>query len=192
MSHLYDPAYAVANLVTGQRLLVVCCLFYLAWWAVAFRPGRRHGQSLPAIVILLAGAIVTGATGLCMSFVSVLDAPGERIVPGCTILALGIGLFLVLLAVTVLALGRRFTCELFLIVGWTALEYAAVDVLRSAGRMTHAGAVAMDVALALAFVVSVVMYALYYRLRGRHGYVAGMVPLVSEGVSMLLLLAVTA
>lgn len=44
------------DIVFGQVALVVCCLVYLAWWGVAFRPGGGSGGWLG--YALLAGTIV--------------------------------------------------------------------------------------------------------------------------------------
>lgn len=53
---LFSLPLSLRDIVLGQSLLVACCLVYLAWWCVAFRPGVAAGGWLG--YALLAGTMV--------------------------------------------------------------------------------------------------------------------------------------
>ena len=176
----------VRQLLRGDVLMIGCCIFYLLWWVIAFRPvgavrGLKSGWLLiPAFILGIAAlaAIVQGAEGT--------DA-AHAFFTGQTVLMAGVLAYVVLLLYTGIALHRQVTTELFLIVGWTALAFLEVNALCSLGTVSRTGAVALFVLALLFAAVSMVCYLLFYGLDERAGYVDGMVPLILVGIYMLVL-----
>lgn len=175
----------------GDVLLVGCCVFYLLWWILAFRPagavkGMRSGWLLiPAFLLGIAAVIliVQGAGGA--------DA-ARSFFSGRAVLLAGAASYAVLLIVTQLAFHRQVTTELFLIVGWTALAFLESNALYGLEIITRSGAAALFAAAVIAAVAGMVCYLLYYGLDNRAGYVDGMIPLILVAVYMTVLAALIA
>lgn len=180
---LYDSGAAYQNLRLGQLALLVCCVFYVAWWAVAFRPVKK--RRLTALtVVLLALAVVFGGFGLCASFIAVNVAPTPPSM-NLELVCLVAGLtFIALYALTYLVFRRRFTCELFLIVLLTVVEICAADVFAAGGYLSAGGERTVFLVLALASLISLVFYVLYYRLGPVASYVTAMIPLFASGAAI--------
>lgn len=176
-----DPC--TGKLFWGNILLVVCSAFYLAWWTAAFRPkgaSKGFGTNL-----LLLAAIAAGIGAVVFMAQGISTAPHPvALFPSGLILWGGIVVYLILLAVTALLLKRQVTTELFLIIGWAMLELSAIDALYGAGRTAFPAAVFLIVVIAVAVVVSMVCYLLYYRLEQTAGYIDGMIPLIVDAVAM--------
>lgn len=171
----------------GHLSLIGCCLFYLIWWWMAFRPGSVPGA---ARVTGLAGVLlgITAACGVVGLVLVVLGirggAPGAVLLPGGWIAGGGAVLYLALLALTALLLHRPVTTELFLIVGWAVLETAAVSTLYGTGALGRGTAIGLLAVVAEAFAAGMVCYLLYYRLSAWAGFVSGMIPLAVDAVAM--------
>ncbi len=62
----------------GQGLLIICCVFYLIWWGVAFHPnhGDSHTSGLEGILLLITAAF--GLTGLVFNMLGIIKIPTER------------------------------------------------------------------------------------------------------------------
>ena len=170
----------------GDILLVGCCVFYLLWWALAFKPtgavkGMRSGWLLipafilgiTAVVIIIRGA---GKVDTANTFFSAR-----------TVLLAGMISYAVLLLVTQFALHRQVTTELFLIVGWTALIFLEVNALYGLEIITRNGAAVLFAAAVAATLLSMICYVLYYGLDTWAGYVDGMIPLLLAAVFMAVL-----
>lgn len=171
----------------GHVLLVVCCVFYLAWWYVAFRPGAAPGGAKS--VVLLALAAAAGIAGLVMAILGIRDAPHAvtpALLPGALVLGGGVALYVILLLVTWLGCKRPVTTELVLIVGWAVLELCALNALYGGGRLARGPAIAFCWVVAAAFIISMVCYVLYYKLAAWPGFISGMIPLATEGLTMAL------
>lgn len=82
---------------------------------------------------------------------------------------------------------RFVTTELFLIVGWTMLEASILNRLAGSGILFGAKLICMIGVIAFAFVISMVLYVAYYRMEDMKAFYAAMVPLITEGVSMSVL-----
>ena len=53
---LFSLPLSLRDIVLGQSLLVDCCLVYLAWWCVAFRPGvAARAVTVRATMVALHG-----------------------------------------------------------------------------------------------------------------------------------------
>jgi len=160
----------------GNLLLVVCCAFYLIWWLLAFRPvNPLSGTGW----LLLPAAAAGLASVICITQgITALGAKAEVLVPGKVILIGGLTAFIILLAVTSLALHRPVTTELFLIVGWCTMILSEVNALFGSGLFPKNAAVTIMIVILAAAVVSLVCYVLYYKLDAVAGYYAGTAPLL--------------
>lgn len=177
---------ASRQMFLGDLLLVGCCVFYLLWWILAFKPtnpigGMKSGWLLiPAIFLGIAAValMIRGANGVdaSVSFFS-----GKAVLVG------GVVAYVALLLVTGIVFHRQVTTELLLIVGWAALALFEANALYGLGIVTRNGALALFVVAVLFAIVSMVCYVLYFGLSDRLGYVDGMVPLVLVALYMVAL-----
>ena len=67
------------------------------------------------------------------------------------------------------------------------LEVWAIDVLNATGNLSATRFSIMSAILAIAFIVSIVLYVAYYRMEEMKAFYAAMVPLVAAEVSMICL-----
>lgn len=166
----------------GNLLLLVCCIFYLAWWVLAFRPenpvkGMRSGWLLiPAAAAGLSGVIiiVSGINGTPMS-----NAPFSSMHIWLT----GAAVYFVLLIATSALLKRPVTTELFLIVGWATLVTAEANALYAANMLGALQAIILCAVTAVFAAISIICYLKYYDLDSIRGYVDGAVPLILVGIA---------
>ena len=169
------------QILTGNIFLIFCCLFYLAWWLIAFKPegavkGIRSGWLLiPAAACGLAAVIM-----ICRGISK--TAKEERLIPVLLIFAAGVIVYFVLLAGTWFIMKRQVTTELFLIVGWTALATAEVSALFACGSYSKTAAIIFIVFIIIMAAVSMVCYLLYYNLDSVKGYIDGIIPLAIVAV----------
>lgn len=178
----------LCEIFSGNLLLLICTLFYLAWWAVSFRP-NSSGSS--AGVFYIAIAFATGLAGIALMSGGINTLSPESkflqvkyILAGCT------GLFIVLLLVTSVIFRRSVTSELLIIHIWLALELSAIAVLYGTGRFGAGQAAALAALVAIATVIGLICYVLYYRLDEAAGYRIGMVPLAADALVMTVFLGV--
>ena len=182
-----DPLWVIFS---GNLLLLFCSLFYLAWWAVSFRPDSAGG--LAGAVCMLA-ALLTGVVAvtlmssgiLTLSFTS-KGLPVRFVLLGCAVL------YIVLFLVTTIGFHRVATLELIIIHLWAALELSAVAVLYGTGRFGSGRAAAVGALVGIAAIVGLICYVLYYRLGGMSSYWDGMVPLITDSLVMIVFLGVLA
>ena len=172
-------------IVIGEVLLVVCSWSYLVWWTITFRPSVRTpaGGGL-----FLAGAVLGGLVLLAVGIAAILPkasspALGATIVGGALVGAL-------LLYVTSSVAHRPVTTELPLIVVWATVQLAAGITLRTAGVLRAPAASAWIVATAIATLVGLACYLIFYRLDPIPAYWIGMVPLAVDGVVAAILAAI--
>ncbi len=163
--------------IQGHILLLVCCVFYLAWWLLAFKPegaigGMRSGWLLvPAALsgILAVKRIVDG--------ISSVGSENAAISP-LKICIIGIVSYFVLLAGTWILMKRPVTTELLLIVGWTTMMAAEINALYAMGRLDANQSVGLLICFIVVAAVSMACYLVYYNLDAVKGYYDGAVPLV--------------
>ncbi len=168
------------QMLTGNLLLIGCCIFYIAWWLIAFHPthaikGFKSGWLLiPAAIFGLWAVveIVRGSTS-----VRGLFSP-------TWIVVVGVIIYIALLALTMLLLKRQVTTELFLIVGWGVIMFMELSALYAQQQFTRTAAITWMVVVVIAAAVSMVCYLLYYNLDSVKGYVDGLVPLALVAVMM--------
>ncbi|MCD8158413.1 MAG: hypothetical protein LUD77_05810 [Clostridiales bacterium] len=169
------------QILAGNVLLIICCLFYLAWWLLAFKPtgavkGMKSGWLLlPAFVFGLAGIaeIVRGNEPLKLQ---------TGLMPGSFILVGGIAAYLILYGLTSVALKRQVTTELFLIVGWAVLMFSELNALYAEEHFSKFTDVVFIIITAAAVAVSLICYILYYKLDSTLGYYDGAIPLILAAV----------
>ncbi|MCC8099015.1 MAG: hypothetical protein LIO78_02985 [Clostridiales bacterium] len=171
------------QMLTGNLLLAGCCVFYLAWWLIAFKPegavkGMKSGWLLIPAFLLGLAAVVQIVRG------SNVDGQAA-LYPRAAVLIGGVIAYIVLLAASALLLKRQVTTELFLIVGWAVLMFVEVNGLFALGQYSRAAAIAVLVIAVIAAIISLICYLLYYNLDSVKGYVDGMIPLLLVAVMML-------
>ncbi len=178
------------EIFAGNLLLLLCSLFYLAWWAVSCRPNSSGGS---AGVFWITAAFITGiaATGLMsVGINSISDVskalPVRFILMGCA------ALFFILLLVTSIVFHRPVTSELLIIHIWAALELSAVAVLCGSGQLGMGRAAALAALVGIATIAALICYILYYRLDGTARYWIGMVPLMTDALVMAVFLVLLA
>jgi hypothetical protein len=172
----------VSRILVGNILFVVCCVFYLSWWVLCFRPvdpitGMKTGWLLiPAAIAGLAGvvALIVGESGVGSGalFGNVFVIPA------------GIVAYVLLFSITRYVFDRPATSELFLIVIWGMLAVAEVNALVGLGLVGRPASYVLMAVVAAVLIGSLVCYVLYYRLPARSSYIDGMVPLVMTALFM--------
>ncbi len=174
------------QILTGNFMLIICCIFYIAWWLIAFHPthavkGMKSGWLLIPAFIFGVWGVVQVANG---------SSTGEEvpvIIPKAGIVIGAIAAYLVLFVGTYMLMHRQVTTELFLIVGWTALMLMELDTLYGLGEFRETSAILLMVVTVLAAVVSMVCYLLYYNLDAVKGYIDGTIPLGLAGIMMIVI-----
>jgi len=167
-------------IVIGEVLLVVCSLSYLVWWTLTFRPSVR---TPPGGGLFLAGAVLGGLGGLILLAVGIAALLPKASLPalGATIVG-GLLAGALLLYLTSRVAHRPVTTELPLIVVWVTVQLAAGIALWTAEVLRAPAASAWIVATAIATLVGLVCYLIFYRLDPIPAYWIGMVPLAVDGV----------
>ena len=139
--------------------------------------------------MLLLCTAAFGITGVVLSLTSSPAITPPKI-DSMWILTMGIASYIILLLVTRFAFHRVVTTELILIVGWTMLEIAVINKLNAAGGLSDRGFTAMCIVIAIAFIISIILYVAYYRMEDMKAFYAAMVPLITAALSMGILIAV--
>lgn len=164
-------------LLTGNWIMALCGVFYLAWWIVAFRPPQP--RSTPISRTLLTLAFLSGIAGFYLMG-RTLAAPFPEVrdgIRGLRIVLCGAAAYAVLLAGSVLIFHRQVTSELLIIVAWTVLELCTVSFLYRCGGLQNAAAWTLAGIVLAAAVASLICYLLYYRLPYTPGFIVGCIPL---------------
>ncbi|RRF94378.1 MAG: hypothetical protein DUD27_09585 [Lachnospiraceae bacterium] len=54
---------AFGKIAVGQILLIICCIFYLIWWSISYRPGVEVNRAggLNGILLMITEAISMAA-----------------------------------------------------------------------------------------------------------------------------------
>ena len=171
------------KVVLGQSSIILCCVFYLIWWSRCYRPGVTVNRIGGVNGLLLLITATLGVAGVLLSLRPIPEVREHIIPPHVTLIAGVIGYF-VLLVITRFLFERIVTTELVLITGWTALEFTVIDRLYAAGCLERPGFTAESIVIAAAFLISMILYVAYYRMDQNLAFYAAMVPLVTEGVAM--------
>ena len=59
------------RIITGQILLIICCIFYMIWWYRCYRPGEAVNRISGANGILLLSTAAFGIAGVVLSLTGV-------------------------------------------------------------------------------------------------------------------------
>lgn len=168
------------SLAVGHGLMALCCVLYLAWWCMFFRPRPESPQGLEygVGVALILGAVVAGLFGVVRMGGAVSAVPGG--VPAVVLWPAAIVAYVLLAVFTTHLFNRPITTELLLIVAWTALEIACVGALFAVGRTGLA--TALLVLVVVACIGALVCYVRYYQLTDWPAFFDGCGPLVAIGL----------
>lgn len=178
---LSDP---VMWLQLGNISLILCCVFYLIWWSIAFHPTKTY--SSPPKFILLCITLLFGALGLFLLVRGIFETPRERgSISNWVIVGICVVLYFVLLLLTYFLLHRQVTTELFLIVAWTMLEVCVSNSLYRASVLSGPVAIIHIVVIVIAATIGMLCYLAYYNLEDMKAFYDGMVPLILCGVVMI-------
>jgi hypothetical protein len=185
-----DITLEVSRLANGHVALVACTVLYLVWWWIFFKPGIVEPTGLTKVfgIACILGAVVCGIVSIMLIVAGISALPVVRqMLPGWTIGVAGFALYLFMLLITTKVFERPPTTELILIVGWVVLEAYVINALVGAQYFSSGTAVAVSVLVATLMVASTVCYVLYYRLDAMPSFIDGMVPLISVGVSAVIM-----
>ena len=72
------------------------------------------------------------------------------------------------------------------------LETAVINQLNADGTLGETGFTIMCVIIAAAFIISMILYVAYYKMEEMKAFYAAMVPLVTEGAAMVVLVCMVA
>jgi hypothetical protein len=176
------------KIFSGNILMLITCMCYIAWWVAAFRPGRTARSSAPALITL------TLATGICSLILLGLGigklSESGRIFPMIYIPAGAVLLYIILLIITKQMFNRVVTSELLIMILWAAFEIAAGNVLAGNGSLGTPATIALMILIAAATCAGLVCYILYYRLDGVAGFLDGLIPIAVDGLVVAIFLAV--
>ena len=175
------------KVLTGQILLILCCVFYLIWWYRGYRPGVTVERVRGINGFLLAVTAALGIAGLSLSLMHVPMTAAPKISP-TVIAAIGLLSYFALLLVTRYVFHRIVTTELLLIVVWTMLEMTVISRLNAGGMLSDGCFSAMCAVIVGAFLISIVLYVCYYRMEAIRAFYAAMIPLITEAASMGILM----
>ena len=190
MTSFRSFTFPLWELFAGNLLLLACCLLYLAWWIVSYRPNAPGGS---AGTLYITAAFIFGIVAIVLmgNGISSLSAD-SRGIPVKLVIAGVATLFVVMLCVTTLAFHRMVTSELLILHVWAVLELCAVAVLYNTGRYGAGRAAVLAALVGIATIAGFICYVLYYRLDETASYRVGMVPLATDAFVMAILLAVLA
>ena len=134
----------IGRMQAGNLCLVLCCIFYLIWWSIAFNPNKDFPMAAKSILFLV--TLCFGVAGVGVLVWGMADLPKEKGgISSTAIVIIGIAAYALLLFLTYQFLHRQVTTELALIVGWTALEVCVMNALWRADALGTAAAVVMAV-----------------------------------------------
>ena len=171
------------HIITGQTLLIACCIFYMIWWYRGFRPNVEADRLGGINGILLLITAILGVAGILFSLMPTPETAGTKYGQMYIIIG-GIAAYIILMMVTKYAFNRIVTSELFLIIGWTMLELSLLNRLSGSGLLSGTRLMAVYVSVLLAFIISMVLYVAYYHMEDNAAFYSAMVPLITEAASM--------
>lgn len=178
--------FPAKQIFRSNILLIICCIFYLVWWLLAFSPvGAIKSMKTGWLLI---PAFATGVFAIYLAIKGILSASSASncvtLFPSGLLLWGGIALYFILMAVTFILFKRPVTTELLLIVGWAVMALSEINALYGIGLFSHKLAISFVVVVGIAMLVSLVCYILYYNLDEYAGYYDGMVPLLMTALVM--------
>ena len=178
---MMDPGTVTGKILAGNLLFAACCIVYLLWWSVAFRPGYTAPMILKSGLFL--ATAVLGIAGLAMIIqgCSRADSPVRFI----HIIAAGAAVYIALLLLTNLLMHRQVTTELMLIVFWVCMEICACGALCGEGVFSGKVFAVLAAVVLAAAAAGMICYLKYYELAPMPAFYDGMVPLILFAVVMI-------
>lgn len=171
-------------IMSGNGCMAICCVIYLIWWSVVFRPEFRAPGPLAVILFLLTAG--TGITGLILLISGIRNMPSvQPNLSNQVIMIAGICLYIILFFVSFIFMHRQVTTELLLIIGWGMLVLCEVNVMYGAGNFSLQTVIISCILIGIVALISMICYLTYYNLKPMVAYVDGMVPLLLIGAVML-------
>ena len=178
-------------LIIAHILLIICCVFYLAWWCFSFRPGFEESRitGLPGLLLII--TTIFGLSGAGLSIVGI-NHQGNRqpFISAVVVVVAGIVLYVLLFYVTSVFMNRQITTELILIIGWLVLEILSYQAAYSMEQIDRSNTMFLFLMATLATITSLFFYLQYYRVSAIRGFFYGMIPLITEALCMILFLIV--
>lgn len=168
------------QILIGNLFLIGCCIFYIMWWILAFRPinpikGTKSGW-------LLLPAFVLGVIAVIMIISS--KSHNKLLFSNNIIIIGSIVVYVILAGITRIFMHRQITTELILIVGWLALMFKEMNTLYSLGHYSKMSMIVVLIICIVMCVASLICYIIYYDLDALKGYIDGMIPLIIVMVMM--------
>ena len=179
------PESPIAKMIAGHYAMMLCCLFYLAWWSVAFHPhstGAYRGWQLVLLLAVLGSAFL----GILLITYGIRAIPETPVISTLAVCSFGMLSYFVLLFVTSQVFQRISTAELFLIVTWAVLEFSVINSLYGTNFLPH-GDIAVCTIILAATIIGLMSYMMYYSLDEMPAYYCGMVPLLVDAAAMWLI-----
>ena len=169
------------KILIGNLLFAACCIVYLIWWSVAFRPGFTAPMAIKGLLFLVTAAL--GVAGLVKIIIGCQATDGG--IRYIWIIAAGAAVYMLLLVLTNVFMHRQVTTELMLIVFWVCMEVCAYDALFGADVISRGAFVVLAVIVLVAAAISMACYLKYCDLEPMKAFYDGMVPLILFAVVML-------
>jgi hypothetical protein len=163
----------------GAVFIVLCTVFYLVWWIAAFSPGEEGWLQRTNVNLWLIPSTIFGILGIIVSIVGLQSKKvNPEIISTLLICIVGIVLYFGLLAFTWFVMKRSITTELFLLTGWLTLTFCMVNAAYGYDLILHKTAIILFVVAAIAFVIGLICYILYYAVSPSLSFILGMIPLI--------------
>lgn len=171
------------ELFGGNILMILCSLFYLAWWIVAFKPTGTANAAKTYILFIFAA--LSGLAGLFFMIHGINTVKkSTELLPGGKIVLVGLIAYVILFLITYFLLKRQVTTELLLIVGWAVLEISVINVYYGINVLGFKASVLWMIFIGIAVLISMYCYLLYYHMDKETGYIDGMIPLITVAIVM--------
>ena len=169
------------KILAGNLLFAVCCIVYLLWWSVAFRPDYTAPMMLKSMLFLATAVFGIGALAVIIQGCLNAESPIRYLY----IIGAGIAAYIILLLLTSFLMQRQVTTELMLIVFWACMEICACGALWGEGVFSGKNFAALAVIVVAAAAAGMICYLKYYDLPPMPAFYDGMVPLILFAVVMI-------
>ena len=168
-------------IAAGQGFLTLCCLFYAAWWYVAYNPKMNESVFSGTAGIFFWITFACGIAAIYLNIYGIRNLADVK-----QICLIGGAAYVILFAVTVLIFHRPLTAELFLIVAFATLEIAAIFAAYHGNFPTF-----LMIIFAIATIFSMIAYLLYYTVDEWKAFYLGFFPLIADAaVSAIVLFCI--
>ena len=158
-------------IAAGQAAMTLCCLFYAAWWYIAYNPKINVNAFSGTAGIWFWITFACGIVGMYLNIYGIRNLADVKLI--CLI---GGAAYLALFAVTVFIFHRPLTAELFLIAAWATLETAAI--FAAYGNFPTI----LILAVAVATIFALIAYLLYYSIDEVTAFYLGLFPLIADAI----------